>query len=129
MVQGYTHRGQVIGAAIGPGASSQWFATDYLRRTGSVGLFLGRIRWANDAYYDRTRFTPGWVFQHDVSFFGGVRTGFGLTGMRVEGTWTVGKRYNYLFQSRGINWYNRDDSISPVTHTLELTISPGRARP
>ena len=28
--QGYTHKGQVLGASIGPGASSQWLALDRL---------------------------------------------------------------------------------------------------
>ena len=29
VLQGYTHDGRVLGAAIGPGASSHWLAVDY----------------------------------------------------------------------------------------------------
>src|SRR5438094_2608572 len=47
--QGYTQRGQVIGAAIGPGASSQWLGLDYVAATWRIGLFGGRIRWNDDA--------------------------------------------------------------------------------
>ena len=126
--QGYTHRGQAVGAAIGPGASSQWLAGDYFLGTASGGLFLGRIRWANDAYYDRTRFAPGWAFQHDVSVFGGLRGGFDLAGARVEGSWTLGKRFNYLFQSRAWNFDTRDDSVSPITHSVTFAVSPRASR-
>src|SRR5688572_32980018 len=41
--QGYTQRGQVIGAAIGPGASSQWIAVDWLAPRWQLGGFGGRI--------------------------------------------------------------------------------------
>ena len=47
--QGLTQRGQVLGAAIGPGGSSQWLALDYFRDRWSAGGFLTRIRWDNDA--------------------------------------------------------------------------------
>ena len=36
--QGYTQRGQSIGAAIGPGASSQWLAADYVRDGWQLGI-------------------------------------------------------------------------------------------
>ena len=49
--QGYTQRGQVIGAAIGPGASSQWLAADYIRKRWQAGAYVSRIRWDNDALY------------------------------------------------------------------------------
>jgi hypothetical protein len=71
--QGYTHRGQVIGAAIGPGASSQWLAVDLLRDGGAhLGLFGSRIRWDNAAFYQPT---PRPFFAHDVSLLLGARGG------------------------------------------------------
>src|SRR5439155_16837974 len=39
--QGYTQRGQVIGAAIGPGSAKQWIAADYLRADNRIGLVVG----------------------------------------------------------------------------------------
>jgi hypothetical protein len=69
--QGYTERGQPLGAAIGPGASSQWFATDYMAGSWQVGGYFSRVRWLEDAHSqypnERARCT------HDVSLLPGVR--------------------------------------------------------
>jgi hypothetical protein len=96
VVQGYTHRGRVVGAAIGPGASSQWLAADYMAPRWRLGLFGGRVRWDNDAYYtDLIRLEVA----HDVSVFGGARAGVELLGTAVTAQFTRGIRYNYLFQN------------------------------
>ncbi|MDP9201145.1 MAG: hypothetical protein M3P26_04335, partial [Gemmatimonadota bacterium] len=39
VIQGYTNRGQILGASIGPGASSQWLAVDYLRPSWRFGTY------------------------------------------------------------------------------------------
>src|SRR4029077_8440554 len=41
VVQGYTNRGEVIGASIGPGSSGQWLALDYLKTRWRVRHFAG----------------------------------------------------------------------------------------
>jgi hypothetical protein len=94
--QGYTNRGQVIGAAIGPGASSQWLAVDWVASRWQAGGFAGRIRWDNDALYRQVSPT---FFDHDVSLLGGVRGSWstGLSDFSTELTWAT--RYNYLFQN------------------------------
>ena len=51
VIQGYTHDGRVLGAAIGPGASSHWLALDYFRSSWDVGLFGEWVRWDNDAMW------------------------------------------------------------------------------
>lgn len=94
--QGYTHRGQVVGAAIGPGASSQWLAGDYLARGWQLGAFLGRIRWENNVYYQD--FSEYVEVGHDVSVLGGVRGGFRVFGAEVSAEVAREVRYNYLFQ-------------------------------
>ena len=69
---GYTQQGRVIGAAIGPGSSSQWIAADYLGQRWGIGIFGGRIRWDNDVYYTYAgdgRFSKA----HDVSVLRGIR--------------------------------------------------------
>ena len=98
--QGYTQRGQVIGAAIGPGGSSQWLALDYIRPRGQGGVFLGRIRWENDAMYREP--APNF-FKHDVSVLGGVRAGLRTRYTDFETAATLAYRYNYLFQYGGAN--------------------------
>lgn len=134
--QGYTHEGQVIGAGIGPGASSQWLAADWLHRGGRVGAFVGRVRNANDAYYDnpatarirnRGKLIPqSTVHGHDVTVLGGLRGRLPLRALHVEAEWTAGKRYNYMFQSYAVDWNNREDAVDVLNHTLRLGISARR---
>lgn len=118
--QGYTHRGRTLGAAIGPGASSQWLAADQLGTRWEAGAFVGRIRWDNDTLYRTFQATP---LGHDVTFLAGVRGAVRARGLRVGAEFTAGKRYNYLFQvvrpsledPLGVDLPNR---------TLRLTVEP-----
>lgn len=129
--QGYTHRGQVIGAAIGPGASSHWLAADYLAPTWRLGLFGGRIRWDNDAFYTTPRATTrGWPWlAHDVSIFGGVRGGFDLPALRMDAELTTGTRLNFLYQNRGDHWERADDAVDVRNYTLRLVLTPLGGQP
>jgi len=96
--QGYTQRGQVIGAAIGPGASSQWLAFDFLGPVWRYGAFVGRTRVEDEALYQQPDFH---YFQHDVTVYSGVRGGARFPRVDVSGELFVGRRYNYLFQNNG----------------------------
>ncbi|HET7459877.1 MAG TPA: capsule assembly Wzi family protein [Longimicrobium sp.] len=124
--QGYTQRGQVLGAAIGPGASSQWLGADWLGGRARAGLFLGRVRWADDAYMDTPDSKIRRYRGHEVTVFGGARAGTVAGGFELTGEWTVGKRYNYLFQNFSVSWETRDDAVNVVNHTLSLEIRPVR---
>jgi len=111
--QGYTQRGQVIGAAIGPGASSQWLGVDYFAPTWRIGLFGGRIRWDDDALYT----FPGlygikWLY-HDVSLFGGLAGAVESSWGRLEASVTAGERLNLFFY--------RD---APGNTTVQLRFAP-----
>jgi hypothetical protein len=124
--QGYTHRGKVIGAGIGPGASSQWLAADYVAPHWQFGGFVGRIRWENDAYY--TQALDGRLFlAHDVSMLFGVRGHVRLPGMAVRAELGREKRFNYLFQNRSADFEGRDAKDVTQT-TLRLTLTPGLGR-
>lgn len=46
--QGYTHRGRVLGAAIGPGARSAWLAADLVGGRVDAGVTWTRIAWNDD---------------------------------------------------------------------------------
>jgi hypothetical protein len=116
---GYTHRGQLLGAAIGPGSSSQWAAVDVVRTRGEVGLFAGRIRWNNDVLYrqDNANF-----FRHDVSTYAGVRAvrRLPLVDASAEAYWA--RRYNYLFQNGFANPAGRRTvDVTNVTTVLSVT--------
>lgn len=121
--QGYTHRGQTVGAAIGPGASSQWIAGDFLARNWQVGAFAGRIRWENDVYY--RHFSQFVEVGHDVSVFGGIRGGFSALGATLTAEITREVRYNYLFQGPFANpWGHGATDINNTR--VRLTVSPAR---
>lgn len=51
--QGYTHRGQMLGAPAGPGSGGERIAADLFTRHGLLGLFFGRTSYDEDAYYSR----------------------------------------------------------------------------
>lgn len=96
--QGYTQRGEPLGAAIGPGSSSQFLAADYVARSWSLGAFGERIRWNEDAHAQ----TPypsfkGWC-ESDVSLLGGLRARWLNPLGAVSASFSTGTRYNVFFQ-------------------------------
>ena len=122
--QGYTQRGQGIGAAVGPGGSGQWIAGDYLAPGWSLGAFGGRIRWNNDVYY----LEPGRAYiAHDVSVFGGLRGGGRVWSVYASAELSAERRYNYLFQNPETEPYG-DRAIDLWNQTLRITLTPYRPR-
>ena len=111
VVQGYTHRGRVIGAAIGPSGSSQWLAFDWLGQGWHVGLFGTRIRWENEALYS---YAPEFR-RADVTLMAGLRGAGQIGPLGFEAAWAESIRLNYLFQTqprpndtyRGVDLRNR----------------------
>jgi len=93
---GYTQKGQVLGAAIGPGGSSQWLALDRLASRWSAGVFAGRIRWDSAVWL--TSAVKRWG-REDVSMFWGVRGGLEVSGWALSVDISHGVRINYLFQT------------------------------
>jgi hypothetical protein len=49
---GYTNEGEVLGAGIGPGSNSQYFALNRIRNKEKLGLALEIIDQDNDFYYE-----------------------------------------------------------------------------
>jgi hypothetical protein len=117
--QGYTQRGQVVGASIGPGSSSQWFAIDRLSRRFDVGVFAGRIRWNTDAYY--TRSTSLAYFSYDVSVFSGVRASVRTFGREVTAEYWAQRRLNYLFQN-SLDGYSLGTEFDRPNVTFRLRV-------
>ena len=121
VLQGYTHHGKVIGAAIGPGASSQWMAVDFFAPRWRAGLYGGRIRWENDTHY-AVRIVPT-QWGHDVSLFGGVRLSAEVAGFSAAADLGSQMRYNYLFQY--LDAPPHLQAIDVRNRTLRLTVSHG----
>jgi hypothetical protein len=118
--QGYTERGKIIGAAIGPGSSAQFLAADLLRTVWQGGFFLGRIRWEDDAMFRQPDIT---YFNHDVSFLAGFRATRFFQSFSVGGEATVQERINYLFQN-GIDNPNGRGTVDAHNLTIGLRIAP-----
>jgi hypothetical protein len=120
---GYTQRGQVIGAAIGPGGSSQFVAADLVRHLWSIGVELGRIQWNDEAYYQQP---SGQSYKHhDVSLFAGLRGSADYRGMSMAGELIWTHRMNFLFQTADINAF--DDTFDMRNLTFKFSLSPSGA--
>lgn len=119
--QGYTHRGQALGSFVGPGASGQWLAVDYVAPRAQAGVSFTRVRWANDALYDNLPI--GRYRAHDVSVLGSLRGALVFGGAWIDAEWTLGRRYNFLFQNFSRDFTERELSVSPFNHSLRLRIS------
>jgi hypothetical protein len=130
--QGYTNEGQVLGSPLGPGGSGQWLAADWLRGRGRMGLFLARVRWDQDAYYDQ----PGGFnryLAYDVSLFGGVRAAVALGQVRLDAEYGLEHRWNIFYQNDAVNFLDRKDGIRARNQMLRLRFTAdaprlGRAR-
>lgn len=122
--EGLTHLGRVLGASIGPGASSQRVAVDLLgpgvAPAWRVGVLGARIRWENDTMVRLPLTDP---FTHDTSLLVGVRGGRRVPGFHAEAQIVYQARLNYLFQ----NGFNRPGGIRTVdvnNWTFGLTLRP-----
>lgn len=125
--QGYTHQGQVLGSPVGPGGSGQWVAADWLRGRGRAGLFLARVRWAQDAYYAQ----PGGFnryLAYDVSMFGGVRAAWAVGGVRLDAEYALEHRWNIFFQNDAVNFLDRKDGVRARNHMLRLRFTAAAPR-
>ena len=130
VIQGYTQMGQPLAASIGPGASSQWLAADYIEPGWSVGAFAGRIRWNQDI-----QSTYGFpIYQgyciHDVSVFPGARGSANSRWGYLSADVTFGNRINAWFQEQsGCPKGNSTLDIRNRTITVTVgTFTPGRSR-
>lgn len=100
VVQGYTHLGQVIGAAYGPGGSGQWLAADFVRDKWEAGVALGRIRWNNDWQVPVP--TPSILLcSHDATVYPAFRAAYRGRWGDVLGELTMQNRLNQFFQTNG----------------------------
>jgi hypothetical protein len=118
--QGYTQRGQIIGASIGPGSQSQWGALDRLARRYDVGVFVGRIRWDTDAYYLQS--TSIYYQSYDASIFAGARASIRAFGREISTEYWIQRRYNYLFQNE-LDGYSQNPTFDKRNVTLRLKVN------
>jgi hypothetical protein len=124
VIQGYTNRGEMLGASIGPGASSQFLATDYLKSGWRVGAFAGRIRW-NEDVHDNYGFPAYAAYcNYDVSLYGGLRGAKRGRLGTLTSDLTFQNRRNAFFQNAGGCPLDRRLDIHNTT--LAISFSPGQ---
>jgi hypothetical protein len=113
----------VLGASIGPGASSQWLAVDYLKPGWRFGAFAGRIRW-NEDVHSNTDF-PVYVgyCNHDVSIYPGLRGAVTTRLGALSADYSFQNRMNVFFQNDG-GCPNVGERLDIRNRTLSITFSP-----
>ena len=127
VIQGYTNRGEVIGASIGPGASSQWIAADYMKPDWRVGVFAGRIRWNQDVHNNSHLPVYEGYCSEDVTIYPGIRGakdgGFGS----ITAELSLQDRFTPFFQNGG-GCPNNGRRLDIRNNTLSITFSPFNRR-
>jgi len=99
VTQGYTHKGQLIGAPIGPASKSQMFRLDKFNKSGKVGFRINRIRFDNDYVIAESQRT-GVPLDYDVEL------SFDLEAVRFFKNYEFSCRIIY---SRRRNWHFEED--------------------
>jgi hypothetical protein len=117
--QGFTNLGETLGAAIGPGASSQWLAGDFFASWWRVGSYVGRIRWDNGVLFEPI--VPEFKRQ-DVTLFAGLRASVEWQRVRLMADLTHAARYNYLFQAY-ILGPSQFGGVDLINNTFAITIT------
>ena len=60
--QGYTNNGQLLGASIGPGSNSQWGKLSWIKPEGQISIFMQRIAFDKDYFYQIASFEDMYYF-------------------------------------------------------------------
>ena len=84
VTHGHTHRGQLIGASIGPGSNAQYLALDWFGSKQTLGIFAERTRRDDDTYLRIHAFDYGFR-GHDLEWTLGIRSGRSL-GKGAQGS-------------------------------------------
>lgn len=123
VIQGYTNRGQPLGAAVGPGSSGQNVALDYMTTASSFGLKAGRIRYNEDV----RSISPIYTFKkwctHDINLYWGARAAGQSRFGFVAVDFTLGNRIHPWFQAR--SGCPRGNAMVDIrNNTLSVTVAP-----
>ncbi|HSJ32640.1 MAG TPA: capsule assembly Wzi family protein [Longimicrobiales bacterium] len=106
VVQGHTHRGQLLGAPIGPGSESQFIGADVFWGQGRSSLSVERVRYDDDAYYAVWGAIHG-PHGHDAEI--SVRAGHLLTRSAFSLEAEAGYSFRYSRDFIGLHHVNSPD--------------------
>lgn len=121
---GFTQKGQILGAMIGPGSITQRLNLDFASPKRSLGLFAYRIKWDEDSFYTIPRPNGNGLCKHDVSLALGAR-GSALTPAGwFEATVTTQNRLNLYWQALGFCFQNEELQIDKRNLSIEFRFHP-----
>jgi hypothetical protein len=130
--EGYTHRGQVLGAAIGPGSSSQFIGLGAFAEKWNADLYVTRVRWLEDARSQRNPY-PGYIgegergaCEHDVSFLPGIKGAASTPYGTFQLDYSFGWRLNVFFTHPSPCWQPLVGNRDVHNKSLSLTFTPLR---
>ncbi len=121
---GFTQKGQVLGAMIGPGSVTQRLSLDFAGPSHSIGLFAYRIKWDDDAFYTIPRPNGNGLCKHDVSLALGARGSILTRAGWFETTVTSQNRLNIYWQALGLCFQNEELQIDQRNLSLEFRFHP-----
>ena len=97
-VRGYTNRGQIMGAGIGPGSNSNFIKLDWYKPKGKWGITFTRIRFNDDYSTNVFAGTPDFPTDFEVAL--------GVDYVRFIDKLTINPNFTWSDRS---NWYFDDD--------------------
>ncbi len=121
---GFTQKGQVLGAMIGPGSVTQRLGLDFASPTKSLGIFAYRIKWDDDSFYTIPRPNGNGLCKHDVSLAVGARGSARTPAGWFEATVTTQNRLNLYWQALGFCFDNEELQIDKRNLSIEFRFRP-----
>lgn len=117
--QGYTERGQLLGAFVGPGSDAQYAEIELGDGTSATGVVLERIRYDTDAYH--ARWAQNYGFHgHDLELSAGLHHKRTFHDLSVDAALLVSRRRNRNFTGLdGSTW----DFLHETNLGLDLQVS------
>jgi len=116
VTQGYTHKGQILGAWVGPGGNSQYLGVETFERWGSASFFIQRQVHDNDAFWEWAEATGSSFDNHDVSL------DIGVSGIVFRGDFEIGGGVTF---TRELNRYFFGPKLNNVNLSLSARWGPG----
>tara|TARA_B100001059_G_scaffold99509_1_gene99082 strand:- start:593 stop:2239 length:1647 start_codon:yes stop_codon:yes gene_type:complete len=111
VMNGYTNKGEVLGAGIGPGSNSHYFSLNRIRDKEKIGIALEIIDQDNDFYYE--------AFSNNAGFGGDYRRYWKDFNLHLN----FSKKYkkfwlsSNLMYSRSLNYqWDLEDYATPYYH-------------
>ncbi len=121
---GFTQKGQVLGAMIGPGSVTQRLGLDFASPSKSLGIFAYRIKWDDDSFYTIPRPNGNGLCKHDVSLALGARGSARTPAGWFEATVTTQNRLNLYWQALGLCFDNEELQIDKRNLSIEFRFRP-----